>query len=99
MNCKGCIKSDFLFVFKQRCKCLVYLSSTLLLLTFFYASPLQANTEHNDLQFVRLLVDKGISIGSVEAIFQDSEGFMWFGGLEGLVRYDGYNFVTYRYSP
>ena len=51
------------------------------------------------LQFVHLLADDGISVGSVETINQDHLGYMWFGGLEGLVQYDGYNFVTYHNKP
>src|SRR5688500_20224389 len=27
---------------------------------------------------------------------QDEEGFMWFGTINGLQRYDGYKFVTFR---
>jgi len=53
----------------------------------------------DNLPFVRLLAEQGISIGSVEAIHQDREGYMWFGGLDGLVRFDGYNWVLYRHDP
>lgn len=55
--------------------------------------------KNNALQFTRLFHEQGISIGSVEAIFQDSQGFMWFGGLDGLVRYDGYNYEIFLNSP
>lgn len=51
------------------------------------------------LPFVRLLVDQGVSIGSVETIHQDVQGYMWFGGLDGLVRFDGYNWVPFRHDP
>lgn len=33
---------------------------------------------------------------SVQRIFQDREGFMWFGTREGLSRYDGYRVLTFR---
>lgn len=52
-----------------------------------------------NLQFVHLLNDQGISVGSVEAIHQDHLGYMWFGGPDGLVQYDGYNYVVYRNDP
>lgn len=29
-------------------------------------------------------------------IYQDSKGFIWLGGLDGLVRYDGVNAIVYR---
>lgn len=38
----------------------------------------------------------GLSQNSVFAISQDIDGFLWFGTRDGLNRYDGYNFKTYR---
>lgn len=35
----------------------------------------------------------------VQCIVQDSLGFVWFGSENGLYRYDGQGFVTYRYDP
>ena len=52
-----------------------------------------------NLPFVRLLTEQGISIGSVEAIHRDRDGYMWFGGFDGLARFDGYNWVLYRHDP
>jgi len=31
-----------------------------------------------------------------DCIYQDSRGFMWIGTLDGLYRYDGYSYKTYR---
>lgn len=36
------------------------------------------------------------SIGALWAIVQDQKGFMWFGGENGLARYDGYDLKIYR---
>lgn len=33
---------------------------------------------------------------TVKRILQDDEGYMWFGTLDGLSRYDGYKIVTFR---
>lgn len=44
----------------------------------------------------RLNIDRGLSNNSVRCIFQDHNGFMWFGTYDGLNRYDGYNFKVYR---
>jgi signal transduction histidine kinase/ligand-binding sensor domain-containing protein/DNA-binding response OmpR family regulator len=38
----------------------------------------------------------GLSNNSVTTIYQDSDGFMWFGTYDGLNRYDGYNFKVYH---
>lgn len=35
----------------------------------------------------------------ITAILQDCYGFVWIGSREGLSRYDGETFVTYRYDP
>jgi signal transduction histidine kinase/ligand-binding sensor domain-containing protein len=35
---------------------------------------------------------------SVQGIVQDKTGFLWFATQRGLVRYDGQNFVSYRYD-
>jgi ligand-binding sensor domain-containing protein/anti-sigma regulatory factor (Ser/Thr protein kinase) len=39
---------------------------------------------------------KGLPSNSVYEIFQDSHGFIWIAGDEGLTRYDGYEFKTYK---
>lgn len=44
----------------------------------------------------KLGIEQGLSNNTVVSIFQDHRGFMWFGTLEGLNRYDGYNFRVFR---
>lgn len=34
---------------------------------------------------------------TVFCVVQDSLGFLWFGTIDGLLRYDGYNVITYRH--
>ncbi len=41
-------------------------------------------------------IDQGLSNNSVRCIYQDHEGFMWFGSYDGLNRYDGYGFKIFR---
>lgn len=41
-------------------------------------------------------MNRGLSNSSVKSIFQDSQGFMWFGTFDGLNRFDGYEIKTYR---
>ncbi|TNE64090.1 MAG: response regulator [Bacteroidetes bacterium] len=39
------------------------------------------------------------SENNVQCIVQDSLGFLWFGTANGLIRYDGQSYVTYRHNP
>ncbi len=41
----------------------------------------------------------GLSQSSVNCIFQDEKGFMWFGTQDGLDRYDGYNIKVFKNNP
>ena len=41
-------------------------------------------------------VSDGLSQNTVMAILQDRDGFMWFGTWDGLNRFDGYEFKTYK---
>ncbi len=50
----------------------------------------------DQLQFSHLTSEDGLSKNSVLNVYQDSRGFMWFGTRDGLNRYDGYDFTTYR---
>ena len=46
--------------------------------------------------FSHLGVEDGLSQVSVLDIFQDSDGYIWFGTRNGANRYDGYEFVVYQ---
>lgn len=45
-----------------------------------------------------LTTTDGLPQGSVMATLQDSQGFVWLGTQDGLVRYDGHELVRYAYS-
>ena len=51
------------------------------------------------LRFDHISIEEGLSQSSVRAILQDRRGFMWFGTEDGLNRYDGYTFRTYKPDP
>lgn len=46
--------------------------------------------------FNHITVENGLTNNSILAITQDKIGFMWFGSGNGLIRYDGINFKTYK---
>ena len=49
--------------------------------------------------FRHLTVDDGLPQMSVIDIVKDHRGFMWFATTDGVARYDGYEFVTFRHDP
>jgi ligand-binding sensor domain-containing protein/signal transduction histidine kinase/DNA-binding response OmpR family regulator len=46
--------------------------------------------------FKHFQVEEGLSNNTVITSMQDQDGFMWFGTKDGLNRFDGYRFKTYR---
>lgn len=55
--------------------------------------------QQSQIQFARLDLSSGLSHNQVNAVLKDSKGFMWFGTLSGLNRYDGYQFKTFKNDP
>src|SRR5829696_5628937 len=43
--------------------------------------------------------EQGLSHQRVTSILKDKEGFMWFGSWDGINRFDGHAFVSYKSSP
>lgn len=41
-------------------------------------------------------IEQGLSNNFVRCIYQDKNGFMWFGTYDGINRYDGYEFKIFR---
>ena len=60
---------------------------------FFFCAKLAGQSDIT----VRLnqLADQ-LPSNSVQRVFQDREGFFWFGTLDGICRYDGYRIITFR---
>jgi len=50
-------------------------------------------------RFARVTTEQGLSQGTVQAMVQDYQGFLWFGTEEGLSRFDGYSFLVYKTDP
>lgn len=69
------------------------------LLLFLLLILQSAFCQHADPKFRRLSSRDGLSQDHVSAILKDYKGFMWFATDEGLNRYDGYRFATYKHDP
>ncbi len=77
-----------IFSIKMRFKIITIL---LLICNFAYAQQTQ-------LQFSRLDLSNGLSNNQVNAIYKDTQGYMWFGTMAGLNRYDGYQFKVFKHN-
>ncbi len=51
------------------------------------------------IRFGHLTTEDELSNNAITAILQDRRGFMWIGTQDGLNRFDGYRFTTYRHDP
>jgi signal transduction histidine kinase/ligand-binding sensor domain-containing protein/AraC-like DNA-binding protein len=80
---------------RVRCKktSLLLLIFTFLVLSYSSISyPQQA-----ELKFEDVPLNEGVQ-PSVQYIFQDRIGYLWFATWSGLYKYDGYNFTTYQHD-
>src|SRR5262249_44842257 len=68
-----------------------------LILTFKSVSAAPADSPPLLLQ--HLATADGLPQGSVYVTLQDSQGFVWLGTEDGLVRYDGHELLRYAHSP
>ncbi len=69
------------------------------LLALGLAAGARAGGYSPELKFERITMQDGLPDSNVTAILQDHLGFLWLGTLNGLVRYDGYDFVTFKPDP
>jgi len=63
----------------------------------FFMSVVSIQARH--IKFEHISVNEGLSQSSGRVLFQDSKGFIWCGTQDGLNKFDGYQFKTYRYNP
>jgi len=67
----------------------------ILLILFFFAFTKNVYAMV-DVQSTFITSNNGLGNNFVRHIFQDSKGFLWMSTLNGLTRYDGHSFVTFR---
>ncbi len=71
-----------------------------LITIFFYLVLVDANCQHysKEIEFAKIGVAQGLSNSNVTCILQDRKGFLWVGTVDGLNKYNGYDFKVYRHS-
>lgn len=70
----------------------------LIILLFVIILPLTGFAQ-TDFRFYKLSSEDGLSNDDVRGIIQDDNGFLWIATGDGVNRYDGYDFKTYKYRP
>ena len=73
--------------------CKIIISILFLSNSFKYA-------QHHEIQFETITIADGIgdAVGVLD-ILQDERGFIWIATIDGLTRYDGYNFKNFLHDP
>ncbi|MEO8209604.1 MAG: two-component regulator propeller domain-containing protein [bacterium] len=66
---------------------------------FLMISCGQSFSQNDNLKVEHISLEQGVSNNLIFSIYQDNKGFIWFGTMFGLVKYDGINYKTYRNDP
>ncbi len=71
----------------------VYIIAFTLVSSVCFGQPLK------NIQFNHFSDEHGLSQTVFTSIFQDKKGYMWFGSFTGLLKFDGYQFISFTPDP
>ena len=71
------------------------ISLLIFIVLLFQSLPL---IQHEEYVIRNFTVQDGLPVNSVYQMVQDDEGYIWFRTLDGLVRYDGYEFRVFNFG-
>jgi signal transduction histidine kinase/ligand-binding sensor domain-containing protein/DNA-binding response OmpR family regulator len=71
---------------------------TTLLALFCFTAFARLCGQSNEYQFSHLDFANGLSNNHITCLYKDARGFMWFGTISGLNRYDGYQFRIFKHD-
>lgn len=66
------------------------------ILVWLFLFPLLLGAQ--SVSFNQLFTDQGLPENTGHTIIEDQQGYIWIGTQNGLVRYDGYEFKTFKYQ-
>ena len=74
----------------------------LFLFTYLFSSNIKAESKYAEIpdkvRFHHMIDHESEFLGEILSVAQDSYGFLWFGGKNGLGRFDGYDYKIYRHN-
>ncbi|MBD1367396.1 hypothetical protein IDJ77_26535 [Mucilaginibacter sp. ZT4R22] len=74
-----------------------FIAAKIFLLFFFLLlNPFCSYSQNESLKFEHITTEHGLTQINVNCIKQSAQGFIWVGTRNGLNRYDGYKFLTFR---
>ncbi|WP_276501245.1 sensor histidine kinase [Terrimonas pollutisoli] len=76
-----------------------FYKSGIFCLFILFSFKQSSNAQNESLRFEHVGIEEGLSNNNVSAILQDSKGYIWFGTMDGLNKYDGYSFTKYQFDP
>lgn len=70
-----------------------------MLISLLFLVSFSALSQADQYRFSRIDANKGLSHNQIKTFFRDSHGFMWFGTISGLNRFDGSSVRVFRNDP
>jgi ligand-binding sensor domain-containing protein len=67
-----------------------------IVLLLLFAIPAIVFSQDQPFEVTKFDETSGLQSNAINAMLQDSRGYLWFGTTNGLYRYDGYNFKVFR---
>ena len=71
----------------------------LILLILLSSSFVYPDIQSGNARFEHLSLDEGAALNLTYCMIQDHKGFLWFGTMYGLVKYDGRDYKIYKNDP
>jgi diguanylate cyclase (GGDEF)-like protein len=77
---------------------IIWLASGFVICPKVQAAQTSQDSYQAGVRFEHLMVEDGLPNATVLSVLQDKQGLMWFATADGVGRYDGYSFTTFRHE-